>query len=483
MPRTNIPIASGYYVDESPAVSVRQCVNFYTHIPESQTITDAALFGVSGIVKVGEAEATAFCRGIHVVGEKVFALMGQILWSLVKPDDFYLANLGHIVPGEDLAFTSDNGYQLCIVAPDDPDPFNAYIYDKDSLNFSQISDTDFDGPVGGVCFSDGYFIFWKKDSNKWFISDLRDGLIYNALDFASAESDPDPINCIAPLRGIVFVFGSQTFEQYQNVGGAGFPFQRINSGTYNKGCVAPKSVTEVNNMLVWIGSGANEQPAIWASEGGPPQKLSTASIDTILYSGGIDPVRKAYVVKWAERGHSFAAFTVPGVCTVVYDFSTNLWHKRESVDVDLNPAPWRVNAMVDAFSTLIVGDAYTGDVGSYDKGVYYEYDNEIKGYFTTPPIDNGGKPFSINQVQLVCQSGFVPQNGQGSDPIVRMSVSKNGGITYSPEISRKMGKIGEYDTPVTWPCLGRFSRSATLRWDISEPINRVFVKGEIEIAS
>lgn len=483
MPRTQIPISSGYYVDESPALSVRELVNLYTHIPESQTITEAALFGVSGTEFIDEAGVNDFCRGMHVVGDRCFSIMGMSLWELTKPSGYVFSDISETVEGSDLVFTSDNGFQLCIVPPDYNDQHNAYIYDINTDTFVQVSDADFDGPVGGVEFSDGYFIFWKLGTNKWFISDLREGLIYNALDFASAESDPDPITAIKQLRGIVFVFGSQTFEQYQNVGGAGFPYVRINSGTYNKGCTAPKSVVEVNNMLVWIGSGVNEQPAIWASEGGPPQKISTASIDNIINSGGIDLVRSAYVIKWAERGHSFIAFTVPGVCTVVYDFATNLWHRRESIGRDSNDSPWRVNAMVDAFSTLIVGDAYTGKIGAYQRDSFMEYDQEIHAYFTSPPIDNGGKPFSVNQVQLVCQTGIVPETGQGSDPILRMSVSKNGGITYSPEISRRMGAIGEYYYPVTWPSLGRFSRSITLRWDISEPISRVFVKAEIEIAS
>lgn len=483
MARTNIPIASGYYVDESPAVSRRDLVNLYPHIPESQAITNASLFGVSGIEEIGEAGVNDFCRGMHSVGDRPFSVMGNSLWELTKPSDFVFTDLGHTIEGEDQVFTSDNGYQLCITPPDYNDPQNTYIFDVNTNTFSQVSDTDFDGPAGGNCFSDGYFIFWKKGTNKWFISDLREGLIYNALDFGSAESDPDPISVIAPLRGIIFVFGSETFEQYQNIGGSGFPYQRINSGTYNKGCDAPKSVVEVNNMLVWIGSGANEQPGIWATDGGPPQKISTASIDTIIFRGGIDPIRSAYVIKWAERGHSFVSFTVPGVCTVVYDFATNLWHRRESLNREGVRSPWRVNAMVGAFSTIVVGDAYTGKVGSYNKGVFYEYEDEIQRYFTTPPIDNGGKPFSVNQVQLVCQSGFVPQTGQGSDPIVRMSVSKDGGINYSPEISRKIGKVGEYQTPVTWPCLGRYSRSITLRWDISEPIESVFVKAEVEIES
>lgn len=484
MPRTNIPIAAGYYVDESTAVSTRECVNFYPHIPESAAVTDAALFGISGIELIGEAGENDFCRGAHVVNDRAFFIQGESLYELTKPLDYLFTDTTETVTGTAKVFTADNGYQLCIVPPDYNNSKNAYIYDIDTDTFSQVADADFDGPVSSVCFSDGYFIFTKKDSNKWFISDLRDGLAYTATDFASAESDPDSIVVAVPLRGIVFIFGSHTFEQWQNNPvGAGFPYQRINSGTYNKGCSAAKSVVEVNNMLVWIGAGINEQPAIWASEGGPPQKISTASIDTLIYSGGADKIANAYAVRWAERGHSFVAFTVPDVCTVVYDFSTGRWHRRQSEDRDGNQSPWRVPAMISAFSTLIVGDIYTGQIGVYNKDYSYEFGLEIKGYFTSPAIDNGGRPFSVNQVQLVCQTGFVPITGQGSSPVVRMSVSRNGGLTYSPEISRGMGAIGEYEKTVTWPCLGRFPRSIQLRWDISEPIQRVFVKGEIEIAS
>ena len=480
MPRTTIPIAAGYYVDESPAVSQRECVNVYPHIPEGLTITDAALFGVSGIRQLGEAGLNDFCRGLHSVGDEVYSVQDGELWQLTETT---FATTGNAIDGSARTFTTDNGVELCVVAPDFNDQHNAFIYNISTDTFTQISDGDFDGPVSSVCFSDGYFIFTKKDSNKWFISDLRDGLTYGALDFTSAEADPDNIVVASALRGIVFVFGSQTLEQYQNVGGAGFPYERINSGTYNKGCDAPHSVVEVNNLLVWIGSGSNEQPGIWASNGGPPEKLSTASIDTIMFRGGLEPIKSAWSVRWAERGHDFVAFTVPGVCTVVYDFSSGRWHRRESIDRFDDVAPWRVSHMTDAFSQNIVGDVFTGKIGSYDQEEVQEYGEEIHAYFTTPPIDNGGKPFSVNQIQLVCQTGLVPQNDQGSNPIVRLSVSKDGGTTYLPEISRSMGLIGEFQHPVTWPCLGRFPRSIMLKWSISEPIKRVFVKAEMEIAS
>lgn len=492
MARTRVPVALGFYKDESWTISSRDCLNFFPHIPESATITDAALYGMSGIELAAIAGAGATNRGGHVMNGVPYVVNGDKLYTITYSEDingnrtYGATDISGIVQlfGSDRVFMADNGQELIIVAPDYNNQFNAWIYTVDG-GLVQISDPDFDGPVLSVAFSDGYFAFPKKDSNKWFISDLRQGASYIATDFASAESDPDNINVLSPLRGLVYVFGSQTMEPYQNVGGAGFPYERVNSGIYKKGCYAASSVVEVNENLVWIGGGKNEQPAIWMSDGGQPAKLSPHSIDVLIFSGGMEKIRDAYAIKWAERGHSFVAFTVPDVCTVVYDFASQLWHVRNSTIITANPQylPWRVSAILDAYSELIVADTLTSNIGIYSSNYFTEYGEEIRGSFTSIPIDNDGKPFSIYGVELLVQTGDVPLSGQGSEPYIRLSVSKDGGRTFLPEMPKLMGMTGNYLYRVAWGGLGRFSRSAVLKWDISEPIKRVIVKGEVEIGS
>jgi hypothetical protein len=81
------------------------------------------------------------------------------------------------------------------------------------------------------------------------------------------------------------------------------------------------------------------------------------------------------------------------------------------------------------------------------------------------------------------ETGFNPVTGQGENPVIRMSVSRDGGITYSPEISRLMGVAGSYYSPISWPMLGRFPRSVCFRFDISEPIKKVFSRLEVDIGA
>lgn len=490
MPRLKVPIAQGFYVDVSRAISSQECVNLYPHKPMTQTITDNALLGVSGIEQRCLTAINAFNRGGHVMRETAYTVNGTKLYRIDYTTDAFGVRAytavdvsgAETIDGTQRVMMADNGDQLCIIAPELSGQFNAWIYTTGG-GLVQISDAAFDGPVSSVCFMDGYFLFSKTDSNKWFKSDLRAGFVYNALDFGSGESDPDFNVVIRPLDGLLYVFGNHTFEQWQDVGGSGFPFQRTSNGNQQKGCLAPHSMTYFNEALVWIGSSYNEKPAIWATSGADAMKLSTPAVDYLINSGGIDPLKKAYSLRWAENGHNFVAFTVPGVCTVVYDSTTQAWHQRKSVDRFLVPQPWRVTCMLSAYDSFFVGDELTGNIGQMDKDIYYEYGDEIRRYFTTPAIDNEGRPFSVYVCELFCDTGDVPVSGQGSDPVVRLSVSNDGGYTYLPEISRNMGKTGEYAGVTYWPKLGRYRKPVIFRFDISEPIKVAFVKCELEIGA
>jgi hypothetical protein len=488
MPRVRLNIAQGFYVDESIPVSSQQCVNLYPHIPETQTITDGALIGTSGIDLAISANDTN--RGARTLAGQAYCVNGILLYIITYTEDTfgirtYFKNylIGPSIAGTAPVIMSDNGTQLCIVAPDVTTKFNTYIYSV-ATGLLAISDADFDGPVNFVVYHDGYFVFSKKNSNKFFTSELRDGFIYDALDFASAESDPDNIIAMAVLNGLLYIFGTRTYETWQNTSvGAAFPYTKATSGNQPKGCFAPLSLTLFDNSLVWIGGGANEKPAIWATGGGAPEKISTPAIDYLINSGGSTKLALAYQMNWAEKGHNFIAFTVPDVCTVVYDTYTKRWHQRESLTSSGNIVPWRVGGLMSVYSVIMVGDYIGPNVGILSDQAYYEYGNRISRYCTPPAVDNNGEPFTVDAFELMMETGTNPIFGQGSNPIIRMAVSNNNGRTFSPEISRYMGFTGDYENRISWDNLGRYSRSFQPKFITDEPIKIVIVKGEMVIDS
>ena len=136
------------------------------------------------------------------------------------------------------------------------------MYNRSTGVFVEITDSDFraNGDPQYVAFVDGYFVF-TTDEKKFIVSALNDGTSYNALDFGSAESDPDKV--IAPIvyKNQLFITGVTTTEAFQNIGGADFPFQR--SGLFiDKGVAAPHSLVKSQDSFMFIGGGENESPTI-----------------------------------------------------------------------------------------------------------------------------------------------------------------------------------------------------------------------------
>lgn len=488
MARIPYPIAQGFYVDESIPVSAQQCSNFYVHIPPLKTITDGALFGTDGIDFTLNSYGASPIRGARNMAGLLYYVKGAQLCRLDYSEDTFgvrtysETTLGAaIIQGSDAVIMQDNGIELLIVAPDYNNQFNAWIFNANTSTLTQISDVDFDGPVSYATYMAGFFVFLKKDSNKFFCSELRQGLVYDALDFASAESDPDNLVAAEVLNGVLYLFGTSTCEQWYIPGstGAGFPFVKATSGTIQKGCTSPRSLVEFNGMLIWIGGGKNETPAIWSTTGGQPQKLSMAGIDVLINSGDVASIEGAYQCNWSARGHSFITFTIPDICCVQYDAATGLWATRES-KFDGNVIPWRVGGLVTAYDVQIVTDNLDGRIGVMDSDIYTEYGENISSYAVFPAIDNVGKPFTVNALELMMETGTCEID---QDPVVRLSVSEDGGRTFSPDMSINMGLTGDYENRISWDLLGRYSRSFVARVECDEPIKKVIVKGEIDIAS
>ncbi len=152
-------------------------------------------------------------------GVPYFVIAGR-LYSMAA--DFTLTFIGEIA-GDTRVSMADNGTQLLVLVPNG----NGYIYNHVADTFAQITDSDFtaNGNPQLVVYIDGFFCL-TTDSKKFIVSALNDGLSYNALDFGTAESDPDEIVAPIVFKNQLFIGGSQTIEAFQNIGGADFPFQR-----------------------------------------------------------------------------------------------------------------------------------------------------------------------------------------------------------------------------------------------------------------
>lgn len=471
-----ISIANGFYKSDSLPVSSQVCINFYPVINEKPALSEVSLFGIPGIVQkltTGSAITDAN-RGAAKLADVPYVVNGAALYRIES--DYTYTSLGTI-SGSGRVSMANNGTQLFILVPGG----TGYIYTI-SGGLVTISDVDFtaNGNPQHVVFIDGYFIC-STDTKKFIMSSINDGTAWNALDYGTAEADPDVITAPIVLNNQLYMIGSKTGEAFANTAlGADFPF--IRTGTFFwKGSTSPFSIINVNSSVIFVGSSEGESPAVWQYAGGAPTKISTTPIDTLLQRLTQDEIADIFAWSYAQNGAYFVGLTLPDTC-IVYDLSSGIWHERKSLvtyaDGSEEITRYRVNSIVQAYGVLLCGDYQDGRIGSLDIDTYSEYDEHIIRRVSTQPFQNQGNSFFVPRLEIVMESGVG--NAVDTDPQISMQRTMDG-HTWTDFRDRSIGAVGRYDTRQIWYKNGRAARFEAFAFEMSAKVKAVIVQLFAEI--
>ena len=482
MPKTQLPIANGFYASESLPISAQRCINWYPNIVQTQGLSQETLLGTPGIRQlVTTGVINEQNRGIHVMSGICYFVNGESLYRLDRTIDaggndvFAYTTLGAIF-GTGPVSMADNGTQLMILVPGGA---GSIWVESTSTFTADINAVDSDFTVNGdpqiVVFIDGYFVC-STDSKKFISSAINDGLSWNALDYGTAEADPDIIRALFVFGNQLFIMGSETTQAVQNVGGTGFPFASIVGLVIPKGLYANFSIVATSNSFMMLGGGVNESPAIWLFTGNGFDKISTTAIDSLLNNYTDMEIQDVVAVSYAEKGAYFTGFSLPDR-DIYYDSITGRWHERATFD-DGQLTGWRVGFMAAAYGRIIVGDSIDGRIGELDTNLYTEYGNTIFRRIRTQPLHNLGNAISVVSLELTMESG----SGDlvTVDPQIRFRWSDDA-RTYSNQLSRSFGKLGEYFKRSIWRRLGRSPRFRVFEFTLTDPVNPTVIKLEAQL--
>lgn len=472
MPSTILPIANGFYVSKSLPLSAQECLNWYPNIPQAPALNQETLFGTPGLIQLATSGSVLNSnRGIHEMDGIPYLVNGSKLYKLdetIVGDEasYSLFEIGTI-SGSGRVSMADNGTQLMILVPGG----DGYIYNKTSATLVQITDADFtaNGDPQYVVFVDSYFVC-TTDTKKFICSAPNDGTSWYALDYGTAESDPDVTVAPIVFKNQLFISGSQTIEAFQNIGGADFPFQR--TGLFiQKGVAAPNSIIVAQSTFMWIGGGENEGPAIWMLNGNDAQKVSTTPIDGILQDLTLAQLQAIYAWAYSQDGAYFVGFALPQT-TLVYDVITGRWHERKSL-IDGELTSCRISGICKAYNKIICGDIIDGRVGSIDLSVFTEYGGTIIRRVATQPFQNMMKSILVPSIELTVESGVG--NSSSENPQITLERSDNG-KTWSDPRTRAIGKIGEFSRRAIWRRNGSVSRFEVFRFTLTDPVKPIIIQ-------
>lgn len=458
-------MGAGFYAHESTPFSRQTCQNLYVEPAQAGALSDAIHLPTPGITSVAETVSISSYanRGAGRLNDKLYFVNGPKLYRLNA--DETVTEIGDIA-GASRVFMEENGTQLMILVPSSI----GYIY-TEAGGLVEITDVDFDEANGvpiALTYIDGYFVC-VTDNDRVTVSEIRDGTSWRALDFATAESSPDGLVAPFVYQNQLYIGGTRTIEQFTNIGGADFPFQRTNL-FFDKGLVSGHSVVPMGSLVLFIGQGDTETPAVWSLANGELAKVSNFAVDSVLSALTAAERANIFAYGYMERGHHFACFVLPDA-TYCFDLSSGKWHTRTSrVQGDNNQTidtRCRVNSVISGYGNLYVGDSRDGRIGKLSSEVGTEYGQPLLREVTASPLQNNRMPFRVPAIELVVENG---------EPLtVEMDYSRDGGRTWSDPRAREFTQAG-YRQRAIWRRLGRFKQSAMFRFK-SASSNRIAFMG------
>lgn len=351
---------------------------------------------------------------------------------------------------------------------------------KDRWDFDASIESAFYVPIIPG-YQDTYGIYAKQVSHRWYISELNDFSLVNALDFAQANAWPDNLVTVLSIREELWLICQETTEVWYNTGAAQFPFERRTNLLIKYGCHAPYSVAVGgNNAILWLARNEEGTRSVIMIDGYAPKVVSTEPLNAefLDYETVDDAI--GFVHEW--DGHIFYTITFPTEDkTWVYDLNTAMWHQRTSTTTNDLPssnetrqARWLPNCYSNFNGKHLVGDYQSGKIYKLSRDLYTDNGEYILCERTTRTEQENLNLLYINSLQIDFEAGKGLTTGQGSDPQAMLQVSRDGGRVWGNELWRSMGKIGKYTARAKWNRLGA-TRSFTLRLRITDSVYRVVI--------
>ena len=447
------------YQQRSLPFDAQRTINLYPELDEYGK-EPASLFSIPGKSLFATAGAGPIRGSFESANGRAFFVSGTNLYEVDVNGSETL--LGSLLGSTGTVSMAEGNTQLAIC-----DETNLYYLEYSSNTFAKVSDPDLPASVGFVTNIDGYFVVNENNSGRFYISALNDVTSWDALDFATAESSPDNLLCCINAVGQLWLFGSKTTEIWTNTGASSFPFARISGAVMEQGILARHTAIELENSVFWVGSDDFGNGVVYRANGFIPQRISTTPIEKRIQESSNTDKLSAYA--YQEDGHIFYVITGGGLETsLVYDLTTQLWHERGFFNDDGNFEQDLAANHIFAFGKHLVGDRRNGNIYEQSLNFYTDAGEEIVRDRIYTHISDEDKRLRFNSLDLGVETGVGLQSGQGSDPLISMRLSKDGARTWTNWETTSIGKVGQYNTKVSFRRLG-ISEQLTINIRYTEP--------------
>jgi hypothetical protein len=338
---------------------------------------------------------------------------------------------------------------------------------------------------------------------------------FDPLDIAAKSGFNDPIVGLVVVHRELWLIGTLTSEVWVGTGAADFYFQEVQGAFINHGSSAAYSIASQDVLIFFLQQDQQGNGLVLQGQGYDVTEISTPRLVEEFKS--YDTIADAIGFCFQISDHSFYALVFPIANKAwLYDLTTKQWLEWNWTDINGKLNRHRANCCMFAFGLILVGDFENGNILRLDPDIYTDYfpatpTGPITRIKTFPhitgknyervsyknfdadiapgTIEQGALETIQKQVYLKGADGsyLLGADGQlltGMDtievpPEIFLSWSDNKGVSYGNPVGQSMGKIGQYETTVSWNRLGMArDRVFKLQWsaNLKTALNGGFVE-------
>ncbi len=436
-----IPIIKGIYSDQSGDFRVAYPINMVP-IPQPNGISQGYLRYADGIVSNGTGPGIG--RGGINWNNRCYRVMGDQLVEVLANGT--VNNLGTVTNTTDMV-SMDYSFDYLGIASGG----NLYYWKGAALQ--QVTDPDL-GTVVDFLWIDGYFM--TTDGTFLIVTELNDPCAVNPVKYGSSELDPDPVVALLKLRNEAHALNRYTIEAFDNVGGTGFPFQRIDGAQIQRGCIGTHACAVFLESIAFLGSGRNEAPSIWLASGGQSARIATREIDLILKTYSETTLSQALMEVRVDEGHQHLLVHLPDQ-TLVYDANASrllgdaVWFIQTTAVARTNQDGlvkrcYRAKHLVWCYDKWLVTDPMSINIGYLTKTTGHHWGEMVGWEFNTGMLYQESLGVIFHQLELVALPG---RQQLGVDTVVGTQYSLDGESWSQPK-TRNLGQQGNRKKRLLW---------------------------------
>jgi hypothetical protein len=442
----------------------------YTELCESGVSKPSLhLYGIPGLRRVTEF-STGPIRALYTATNgRVFCVAGNTLHELFQGGRAQAR--GTLLTKTGLVSMADNGLLLVLL-----DGTSRYGLTLATNLWSTNTDEDF-LPGDTLGFLDGRFVWNVSGTGQYQWSELYSPSI-DGLAFATAEARADPLVGVLVDHRELWLFGTQTTEVMYSTGDPFLPFQRLPGALIETGSVGPWVMASLGNTVFWVSHNVHGQGVVLAAQGYQPQRISTAPVEWALSQS--QRLSEAVACVYTMEGHSWYGLYIPDLETSWwYDMSTQHWSERGTLmagslrlpEPDPEFYPWRPYVHTYGAGTHLMGSWESGMIYALDATCYTDDTYALVRRRVAPVVRQEQEWLTFQRLRVLMETGVGLDGGvvPGTDPQVRLRLSRDNGHTWESARWASAGRQGQYGHVVEFRRLGR-ARQFTAEVSIDAPV-------------